>query len=57
MANTDIAKPLTMREEGTAAVNLVTEIIVYKHLQALANGAISISLKLENFAYLLNVNG
>lgn len=46
-----------MGEEGTAAVNLVTEIIVYGHLQTLANDAISIPLKLENFAYLLNVNG
>lgn len=46
-----------MGEEGTAAVNLAIEIIVYEHLQTLANGAISIPLKLEDFAYLLNING
>lgn len=57
MANVDIAKPLAMGEEGTIDVNLVIKIIVYEHLETLADGAISIPVKLGNFAYLLNVNG
>lgn len=57
MANVDIAKPLAMGEEGTIDVNLVIEIIVYEHLETLADGAISIPVKLGKFAYLLNVNG